>query len=316
MSESLPQTRPVLRMAINATATDDRDRLLQALREIAQQDPTFTIAPEPIHEQTIVRGTSEPHLERICLRLVQTYRVPINRGELEVIYLEALRKTAEGEARYIHQTNGAGNYGHVKLLLEPNNFGQGIEFVNAIRGGVVPTEFVQPAEQGMRAALQGGIIAGYEVLDVKATLLDGGFHEVDSNAMAFRIAASIACKEAMRKASPVLLEPIMSVAVVASATFTATIIADLNDRRGRIKTIDQQLDSQTIKACVPLSGMFGYSLYLRSSTQGRANYSIHFAQYKQVPPQGEQGNEGLRVRSNKPNRPKGSSGSTVAKLNE
>lgn len=316
MSESFAQHRPVLRMAISATATDDRDRLEQALHEIAQQDPSVSIEPEPVSGDTIIRGMSEPHLEGICLRLSKTDRIPIDRGELQVIYLEALRRKAEGEGRYVRQASGAGNYGHVKILLEPNKPGQGFEFFNAVKGGVVPREYVQPTEQGIRAALQGGIIAGFEVADAKATLLDGSYHDLNSNEMAFRIAGSIACKEAMRKASPVLLEPIMAVAVSVGEAYLGTIIADLNNRRGRIEAIEQQFDSQTIKATVPLSEMFGYARYLQSTTQGRADYSIHFAQYEQAPPRGEWGDDGPHVRSLDPRRPRGSSGRALARMDE
>jgi len=211
------------------------------------------------------------------------YKVEANVGKPQVAYRETIRKHAEAEGKYIRQTGGSGQYGHVKLRVEPNEKGKGFEFVNEIVGGSVPREYIKPVEQGIKEALEGGVLAGYELVDVKATLYDGSYHEVDSNEMAFKIAASMGFKEAARKASPVLLEPIMSVEVVVPEEYMGVIIGDLNSRRGRIEGIDHRAGSQVIKSLVPLAEMFGYATQMRSNTQGRATFSMHFAHYDEAP---------------------------------
>jgi elongation factor G len=211
------------------------------------------------------------------------YKVEANVGKPQVAYRETIRKQAEAEGKYIRQTGGSGQYGHVKLRVEPNEKGKGFEFVNEIVGGSVPREYIKPVEQGIREAMEGGVLAGYELVDIKASLYDGSYHEVDSNEMAFKIAASMGFKEAARKASPVLLEPIMSVEVVVPEEFMGVIIGDLNSRRGRIEGIDHRAGSQVIKALVPLAEMFGYATNMRSNTQGRATFSMHFAHYDEAP---------------------------------
>jgi elongation factor G len=225
----------------------------------------------------------ELHLEIIVDRMMREYKVEANVGKPQVAYRETIRKQAEGEGKYIRQTGGSGNYGHAKIRLEPNEPGKGYEFINDIKGGVIPKEFIKPIDMGIREALLGGVLAGYEMVDVKASLYDGSYHDVDSNEMAFKIAGSMAFKEAARKASPVLLEPVMSVEVTVPEDYMGTIIGDLNSRRGRIEGMEARVGVQVIKAMVPLSTMFGYATHMRSSTQGRANYSMEFSRYEEAP---------------------------------
>jgi elongation factor G len=225
----------------------------------------------------------ELHLEIIVDRMMREYKVEANVGKPQVAYRETIRKHAEAEGKYIRQTGGKGQYGHAKVRLDPNEPGKGYEFINEITGGSIPKEFIKPVDQGIKEALEGGILAGYPMVDVKATLYDGSYHEVDSNEMAFKIAASMGFKEAARKASPVLLEPIMSVEVVVPEEYMGTIIGDLNSRRGRIEGIDHRAGSQVIKSLVPLAEMFGYATNMRSNTQGRATFSMHFAHYDEAP---------------------------------
>jgi elongation factor G len=211
------------------------------------------------------------------------HKVEANVGEPKVAFRETIRKTAEAEGKYIRQTGGSGNYGHVKIRLEPNEPGKGFEFINEITGGVVPKEYIKPTEQGIREALHNGVLAGYEMVDFKAVLYDGSYHDVDSNEMAFKIAGSMAYKEAAKKASPVLLEPMMAVEVTVPEEHMGTIIGDINSRRGRIEGMEHSGGSQVIKAMVPLKEMFGYVNDIRSSTQGRASYSMQFARYEEAP---------------------------------
>jgi elongation factor G len=254
-----------------------------ALHRLAQEDPTFKVATDPDSGQTIISGMGELHLEIIVDRMKREYKVEANVGKPQVAYRETIRKHSEAEGKYIRQTGGSGQYGHVKLRVEPNEKGKGFEFVNEIVGGSVPKEYIKPVEQGIREALEGGVLAGYELVDVKATLYDGSYHEVDSNEMAFKIAGSMAFKEAARRASPVLLEPVMAVEVVTPEEFAGTIMGDLSSRRGRIEGMEHRAGSQVIKSTVPLAEMFGYATHMRSSTQGRAEYSMHFARYEEVP---------------------------------
>jgi elongation factor G len=304
-------------MAIGPRSNDDRERFQHVLRDIAQKDPTVRVKMETLEGQTIISGMSELHLEGICDQISHEFKIQIDVGQPKVIYLETLRKHSEAEGKYIRQMGGAGNYGHVKISLEPNETGKGVEFINGIRGSVVPREYIQPTEQGIREALQSGVLAGYEVVDVKATLFDGSYHDVDSNEMAFRIAGSMACKEAMRKARPVLLEPVMAVEVVVPEDYMGTIIGGLNSRRGRIEDIEDRAGSQVVKASVPLSEMFGYAKQMSASTKGTGDLSIRFALYEEAPPpRDEWGGDEPGVTANKPKRPRGSSGSAAAKLDE
>jgi elongation factor G len=281
--ESIEFAAPVISVAVEPKTKGDQEKMGIALSRLAQEDPTFKVMTDPDSGQTIISGMGELHLEIIVDRMMREYKVEANVGKPQVAYRETIRKISEAEGKYIRQTGGSGQYGHVKLRVEPNGKGAGFEFVNDIVGGSVPREYIRPIEQGIKQAMEGGVLAGYEMVDIKATLYDGSYHEVDSNEMAFKIAASMGFKEAARKASPVLLEPIMSVEVVVPEEFMGTIIGDLNSRRGRIEGIDHRAGSQVIKALVPLAEMFGYATQMRSNTQGRATFSMHFAHYDEAP---------------------------------
>jgi len=281
--ESIEFAQPVISVAVEPKTKSDQEKMGMALGRLAQEDPTFKVATDPDSGQTIISGMGELHLEIIVDRMMREYKVEANVGKPQVAYRETIRKHAEAEGKYIRQTGGSGQYGHVKLRVDPNEKGKGFEFVNEIVGGSIPREFFRPIEQGIRQAMEGGVLAGYEMVDVKVSLYDGSYHDVDSNEMAFKIAASMGFKEAARKASPVLLEPIMAVEVVVPEEFMGTIIGDLNSRRGRIEGIDHRAGSQVIKALVPLAEMFGYATQMRSNTQGRATFSMHFAHYDEAP---------------------------------
>ncbi len=281
--ESIEFPAPVIAVAVEPKTKADQEKMGMALAKLAQEDPTFKVHTDPDSGQTIISGMGELHLEIIVDRMMREYKVEANVGKPQVAYRETIRKKSEAEGKFIRQTGGSGQYGHVKIRLEPNEPGKGYEFVNEVTGGSVPKEYIKPVDQGMREAMLGGVLAGYEMVDVKAILYDGSYHEVDSNEMAFKIAGSIAFKEAARKASPVLLEPVMSVEVVVPEEYMGTIIGDLNSRRGRIEGMEHRAGSQVIKANVPLSDMFGYATHMRSSTQGRATYSMHFNRYEEAP---------------------------------
>jgi elongation factor G len=281
--ESIEFPSPVISVAVEPKTKSDQEKMGVALGKLAQEDPTFKVATDPDSGQTIISGMGELHLEIIVDRMMREFNVQANVGKPQVAYRETIRKKSEAEGKYIRQTGGSGQYGHVKVRIEPNEAGKGYEFVNEIVGGVVPKEYVKPVDQGIKEAMEGGVLAGYEMVDVKAILYDGSYHEVDSNEMAFKIAGSMAFKEAARKASPVLLEPVMSVEVVVPEEFMGTIIGDLNSRRGRIEGIEHRAGSQVIKAMVPLAEMFGYATNMRSNTQGRATFSMHFSRYEEAP---------------------------------
>ena len=281
--ENIEFPAPVISVAVEPKTKSDQEKMGVALHKLAQEDPTFRVHTDEDSGQTIIEGMGELHLEIIVDRMMREFNVQANVGKPQVAYRETIRKQSEAEGKYIRQTGGSGQYGHVKIRIEPNEPGKGYEFVNDVVGGTVPREYIKPVEQGIREAMEGGVLAGYEMVDVKATLYDGSYHEVDSNEMAFKIAASMAFKEAARKASPVLLEPVMSVEVVVPEEFMGTIIGDLNSRRGRIEGIEHRAGSQVIKSMVPLAEMFGYATNMRSSTQGRATYSMHFSRYEEAP---------------------------------
>ncbi|HST78142.1 MAG TPA: elongation factor G [Verrucomicrobiae bacterium] len=281
--ESIEFAAPVISVAVEPKTKSDQEKMGVALGRLAQEDPTFKVATDPDSGQTIISGMGELHLEIIIDRMMREYKVEANVGKPQVAYRETIRKHSEAEGKYIRQTGGSGHYGHVKLRIDPNEMGKGFEFINEIKSGSVPREFFKPIEQGIKQAMEGGVLAGYEMVDIKVALYDGSYHEVDSDEMAFKIAASMGFKEAARKASPVLLEPIMSVEVVVPEEFMGTIIGDLNSRRGRIEGIDHRAGSQVIKALVPLAEMFGYATQMRSNTQGRATFSMHFAHYDEAP---------------------------------
>ncbi len=281
--ESIEFPAPVIAVAVEPKTKGDQEKMGIALSKLAQEDPTFKVHTDPDSGQTIISGMGELHLEIIIDRMMREFSVEANVGKPQVAYRETIRKKSEAEGKYIRQTGGRGQYGHAKIRLEPNEPGKGYEFVNEIVGGVVPKEYIKPIDQGMQEAMEGGVLAGYPMVDVKATLYDGSYHEVDSNEMAFKIAGSMAFKEAARKASPVILEPVMSVEVVVPEDFAGAIMVDLRSRRGRIEGMEHRAGSQVIKSIVPLAEMFGYATHMRSSTQGRATYSMHFARYEEAP---------------------------------
>jgi elongation factor G len=281
--ESITFAVPVISVAVEPKTKADQEKMGMALSKLAQEDPTFKVHTDPDSGQTIISGMGELHLEIIVDRMMREYKVEANVGKPQVAYRETIRRKSEAEGKYIRQTGGRGQYGHAKIRIQPNEPGKGYEFVNEIVGGSVPKEFIKPIDQGIQEALEGGILAGYPMVDVKVELYDGSYHDVDSNEMAFKIAGSMAFKEAARKASPVLLEPVMAVEVVTPEDYAGVIMGDLSSRRGRIEGMEHRAGSQVIKAIVPLAEMFGYATHMRSSTQGRAEYSMHFARYEEVP---------------------------------
>jgi elongation factor G len=278
---TFPET--VISVAIEPKTKADQEKMGIALSRLADEDPTFKVRTDEESGQTIISGMGELHLEILVDRMRREHKVEANVGEPKVAFRETIRKTAEAEGKYIRQTGGSGNYGHCKLRIEPNTPGAGYEFINAIKAGSVPKEYIKPIDQGVQGAIELGILAGYPLVDIKVTLFDGSYHEVDSNEMAFKFAGSIAFKEAARKASPVLLEPVMAVEVTVPEEHMGTIIGDINSRRGRIEGMEHLAGSQVIKAIVPLKEMFGYVNDIRSSTQGRASYSMQFARYEEAP---------------------------------
>jgi elongation factor G len=281
--ETIEFPEPVIHVAVEPKTKTDQEKMGVALHKLAQEDPTFRVHTDEDSSQTIISGMGELHLEIIVDRMMREFNVQANVGKPQVAYRETLRKNSEAEGKYIRQTGGNGQYGHVKIRLSPNEPGKGFTFEDATKGGSVPKEYIKPIEMGIKEAMEGGVLAGYPMVDVKASLYDGSYHEVDSNELAFKIAASMAFKEAARKASPVLLEPVMSVEVVVPEEYMGTIIGDLNSRRGRIEGIEHRAGSQVIKSMVPLAEMFGYATNMRSNTQGRATFSMHFSRYEEAP---------------------------------
>jgi elongation factor G len=280
--ESIEFPAPVIAVAVEPKTKGDQEKMGLALSRLAQEDPTFRVSTDADSGQTIIEGMGELHLEIIIDRMMREYKVEANVGKPQVAYRETIRKNSQAEGKFIRQSGGKGQYGHVKIRMEPNP-GKGYEFENEITGGSIPKEFIKPIDAGIKEAMEGGVLAGYEMVDVKVILYDGSYHEVDSSEMAFKIAGSMAFKEAAKKASPVLLEPVMSVEVVVPEDFLGVIVGDLNSRRGRIEGMEHRAGSQVVKAIVPLSEMFGYATHMRSSTQGRATYSMHFARYEEAP---------------------------------
>ncbi len=274
---------PVISVAVEPKTKGDQEKLGLALSKLAQEDPTFKVETDQETGQTIISGMGELHLEILVDRMFREFGVSANVGKPQVAYRETILKKADAEGKFIRQTGGRGQYGHVKLTVEPSEPGKGVEFANKTVGGSVPKEYVNAVEKGVREALETGVLAGYEVQDVMITLYDGSYHEVDSSEMAFKIAGSMAVKEACQRAKPVLLEPIMKVEAVVPEEFMGPVVGDLNSRRGRIETTESRAGSQVVTAFVPLSEMFGYSTDLRSKTQGRATYSMHFYHYEQAP---------------------------------
>jgi elongation factor G len=281
--ESMTFPEPVIAVAIEPKTRADEEKLGVALSRLALEDPTFRVTTEEETSQTLIHGMGELHLEIIVDRLLREFRVEANVGKPQVAYRETIRRPAEAEGRFIRQTGGRGQYGHVYLEVEPADTGEGIVFENKIVGGSIPREYVPAVEKGVREALQTGVLAGYPVVDVRVRLTDGTYHEVDSSEMAFKIAGSIGVKEACRRGKPVLLEPVMDVEVVTPEEYMGAVVGDLNSRRGRIASMEARGTSQVIRAHVPLGHMFGYATEMRSMTQGRATYTMQFARYEEVP---------------------------------
>jgi len=283
--ESMDFPEPVISVAIEPKTKADQEKMGVALGKLAQEDPTFKIHTDTDTAQTIISGMGELHLEILVDRMMREFNVGANVGKPQVAYKETIRKKADAEGKYIRQTGGRGQYGHVKITVEPSGVGAGFVFENDIVGGTVPKEYIKPIEQGIREAMGAGVLAGYEVKDVKVSLYDGSYHEVDSSEIAFKIAGSMAFKDGCRKASPALLEPVMKVEVVLPEEYMGDVIGDLNSRRGRIEGMEARPGTQIIKSVVPLATMFGYATDLRSRTQGRATYTMHFSHYEEVPKQ-------------------------------
>ncbi len=281
--ESIKFPDPVIEIAIEPKTRADQDKMGIALNKLAEEDPTFQMYTDQDSGQTIIRGMGELHLEVIVDRMFREFKVEANVGRPQVAYRESITRTAQAQGKHIRQTGGHGQYGDVWLRIEPNERGKGFEFVSEIVGGTVPKEYIKPVENGVRETLENGIIAGYPVIDVKVALYDGSYHDVDSNEMAFKTAGSIAIKEAVRKAAPIILEPIMLVEVTTSEEFYGDVIGDLNRRRGTILGMDSRGATSVVRGHVPLAEMFGYVNELRSMTSGRASYSMEFAHYNPVP---------------------------------
>lgn len=281
--EAMQFPEPVIAVAVEPKSKADEDKLATALAKLAEEDPTFKVRFDQETGQTLIAGMGELHLEIIVDRMLREFNVQANVGRPQVAYKETIRQAAEAVGRYVRQTGGRGQYGHCEIVLEPLPRGSGIEFEDEITGGVIPREFIPPVEAGIREAAESGVLAGYPVVDFRARLVDGSYHEVDSSEMAFKIAGSLAFKDAVARARPVLLEPVMKVEVVTPEPYMGDVIGDLNARRGRIEGIEQQGTSRMVRALVPLAEMFGYATALRSTTQGRATYTMEPSHYEEVP---------------------------------
>jgi len=281
--ESIQFPEPVIFVAIEPKTKADQEKLGLALQRLAEEDPTFKVKGDPETGQTIISGMGELHLEIIVDRLLREFKVEANVGKPQVAYKETIRGTAEVEGKFIRQTGGRGQYGHVEIKVEPLPAGKGFEFVNEIVGGTIPREYIPAVENGIKEAMTTGILAGFPVIDLRATLFDGSYHDVDSSEIAFKIAGSMALKEGVMRAKPILLEPVMSVEVVVPEQYLGDVIGDLSSRRGKISGMEMHAGVQQVKATVPLSEMFGYATDLRSKTQGRGTYTMEFSHYEEVP---------------------------------
>ncbi|MGD1702888.1 elongation factor G [Dapis sp. BLCC M229] len=281
--ESLYVPEPVISVAVEPKTKQDMEQLSKALQALSDEDPTFRVSIDPETNQTVIAGMGELHLEILVDRMLREYKVEANVGQPQVAYRETIRQQVEAEGKFIRQSGGKGQYGHVVVEIEPGDPGSGFEFVSKIAGGTVPKEFISPAEQGMKEACEVGVLAGYPLIDVKATLIDGSYHDVDSSEMAFKIAGSMAIREGVTKASPVLLEPMMKVEVEVPEDFIGNIIGDLNSRRGQIEGQGVETGMAKVTAKVPLAEMFGYATDMRSKTQGRGIFSMEFSNYEEVP---------------------------------
>ncbi|NOZ25661.1 MAG: elongation factor G [Nitrospirae bacterium] len=281
--ESIEFPEPVISIAIEPKTKQDQEKLSAALMKLSQEDPSFRVSYNEETGQTLISGMGELHLEIIVDRLLREFKVGANVGKPQVAYRETIKTPAKAEGKFVRQSGGRGQYGHVLIDVEPLGKGGGFEFVSKIVGGAIPKEFIPAVEKGVKEALESGVLAGYPVVDVRVTLYDGSYHEVDSSEMAFKIAGSMAFKEAAKKASPVLLEPVMNVEVITPEEYMGDVIGDLNSRRGRMQNMEKRGNAQVIRAHVPLAEMFGYATDLRSKTQGRATYTMQFSHYEEVP---------------------------------
>ena len=281
--EKMEFPEPVISVAVEPKTKSDQEKMGLALQRLAKEDPSFRVSTDQESGQTIIAGMGELHLDIIVDRMKREFKVEANVGKPQVAYRETIRGSVEQEGKFVRQSGGRGQYGHVWLKIEPQEEGKGYEFVNGIVGGVVPREYIPAVDKGVKEALEGGVIAGYPVVDVKVTIIDGSYHDVDSNEMAFKIAGSMALKDGVRKAKPVLLEPIMKVEVVTPEDYSGDVIGDLNRRRGQIHGMDDGPSGKVITAEVPLSEMFGYATSVRSMSQGRATFTMEFAKYLEVP---------------------------------
>ncbi|MDE3059069.1 MAG: elongation factor G, partial [Bacteroidota bacterium] len=281
--EKMTFPEPVIHQAIEPKTKADQEKMGEALQKLAEEDPTFRVSTNEETGQTIIGGMGELHLEIIIDRMKREFKVEANVGRPQVAYKETIRKKVQAEGKFVRQSGGRGQYGHVWLEVEPNEKGKGYEFEDAIVGGVVPREYIKPVSEGIQEAMKNGVLAGYPMEDIKVKLFDGSYHDVDSSEIAFKIAGSIGFQAAAKKADPVLLEPIMAVEVVTPEEYLGDVMGDLNARRGKIEGISSRKDAQVVKAMVPLSEMFGYATQMRSMTQGRALYTMQFSHYDETP---------------------------------
>jgi elongation factor G len=281
--ESMEFPEPVISVAIEPKSKADQDKMSTALQKLAEEDPTFKAHTDPETGQTIISGMGELHLDIIVDRMKREFKVEANVGAPQVAYRETFRSSAQVEGKFVRQSGGRGQYGHVWIEFSPNEEGKGFEFENAIVGGVVPREYIPAVQAGLEDAMQNGVLAGYPLIDIKAKLFDGSYHDVDSSEMAFKVAASLALKNAAKKCNPVLLEPVMKVEVVIPEEYMGDIMGDITSRRGRVEGMEARGNAQVVKAMVPLAEMFGYATALRSNTQGRGTFTMHFDHYEEVP---------------------------------
>jgi elongation factor G len=281
--EAITFPEPVISIAIEPKTKADQEKMGVALQKLSEEDPTFQVRTDEETLQVIISGMGELHLEIIIDRMKREFKVECNVGAPQVAYRETVQKVAEAEGKYIRQSGGRGQYGHCWLRVEPQERGKGFEFEDEIKGGIIPKEYIPAIEKGVKEGLSRGVVAGYQLVDLKVAVYDGSFHEVDSSEAAFKIAGSMALQEACRRAGPVLLEPIMKVEVVTPEEFMGEIVGDLNSKRGQINEMSDRVGMKIIDAMVPLASMFGYATQLRSMSQGRANYSMEFNHYAPVP---------------------------------
>ena len=315
MNESHPQDRPIVFVVVSPSFVDDWEKLHYALNVLSQKDQSMRIATEPTERNVIISGMGESHLEIICDRLLCEFKISIDVGKPKVIYRETIRKHSEAEAKYIRQVGGRGQYAHIKLGLEPGQPESGYQFIDKSPENAVPRQFVESIDSAIQEAMKTGVLAGNEIVDVRAVLCDGSYHVEDSNEMAFKIAACMAFQEAARKANPVILEPLMSMDVFTTEDYAGSIMGDLGSRRGRIERMDSRGDSVVIHAVVPLKELLGYASHLRAINQGRGWSSMQFASYEPLS-NGESGADEVGVTANKPKSPKPKSGCAAAKPDE